>query len=139
MRKLLALFAACTLVAACDTRVSGVATSFSAETGTYVLSTYNAKPVPAPLPDTLPGSVLVLVADTIQLTSGGNVREVRYISSTKAPNPAVISSAANAGRYTITRDSLGFSGILLRSAKLTTSTTLTAVDAQGFGYVFAKR
>ena len=138
MRKLLALLAACSVVVACDTRLSGVATSFSAEVGTYVLTTYNAKSVPAPLPDTLPGTALAITADTVQLLVNGNIREARYISSTRAPAGAVISSSINAGRYTITGDSLGFTGIPLKSASITSS-TLTALDAQGFVYVFTRR
>jgi len=138
MRKLLVLLAACSVVVACDTRISGVATSFSAEVGTYVLTTYNAKAVPAALPDTVPGTTLVLQADTVLLSVNGNVRESRWISSTKAPAAAVITSSANAGRYTITGDSLGFTGITLRAATLT-STTLTATDPQGFVYVFTRR
>jgi hypothetical protein len=139
MRKPLALLAVCGALLACDTRISGIAAPFSAELGTYVLASYNGKAVPAPLPDTVPNTLLVLVADTVQLTSGGNVREARYITATPTGSgTAVTTSSSNIGRYTITRDSLGFSGILLRSARIG-SGTLTAVDAQGFEYVFDRR
>jgi len=139
MRKLLVLLAACSVALACEGRVSGLAVSLGGELGTYVLTTYNAKAVPAPLPDTVPGTTLVLQADTLVLSANGNVREARWISSTKAPAAPVISSSTNAGGYTITGDSLGFTSLPLKAAKLTTSTTLTATDAQGFVYVYTKR
>lgn len=139
MRKLLVLFAVCGAVLACDTRIGGPTTSlFPAELGTYSLQTMDGNVPPITLAPNAPNTTRKLVADTIALTSGGNIREVYYVSSVTGTNPPVVSSVTLAGKYTITRDSIGVPADFPYLYGRYSSGAITLVDADGFVWVFKR-
>ncbi len=143
MRNLLALMVLCSMVVACDTRSSSSVTAaqFSAELGTYALQSVSGTVLPYPLPPNAPNTTRQITADTLLLTSGGNVREIYYVATTTttpASSPE-ISSVALSGKYTITRDSLTLPSDFQFAYGRYTSNTLTMTDPQGFVYVFLRK
>ncbi len=140
MRKLLGLFAVCSVVLACDTRGHRSLTApFSAELGTYPLQSVDGKPLPVQLVASAPNTTRQLLADTLILTSGGNAREVYYVSTTTPPAAPVIGSVAVAGKYTITRDSLTMPVDFGYRYGKYLSGTIALTDIYGSVYLFAKR
>lgn len=139
MRKLLVLLALSTALLACDTRLgSSITVPFSAELGTYALQSVSGKALPMSLAPTSPNTTRQLIADTLVLTSGGNAREVYYVSSTTPPSAPVISSTTLTGKYTITRDSIALPADFPFLYGKYASGTITLPDAQGFVWVFTK-
>jgi hypothetical protein len=144
MRNLLALLALCTMVVACDTRSpsSVTAAPFSAELGTYALQTVSGTVLPYPLPPNAPNTTRQVTADTLVLTSGGNVREIYYVATTTTttpPSTPSIGTVALSGKYTITRDSVHLPTDFQFTYGRYTSNTLTMYDPQGYVYVFLRR
>lgn len=125
---------------ACDTRRDSTVTApLIAEVGTYTLQQYNGGALPGSLPQTQPNTTQQIVFDTLVLTSGGNVRDARYVRVTAPPDTSFVSPSVQAGRYTLVRDSITFSANLpLRSGRYSQG-TLTLTDASGFQYVFRRR
>jgi hypothetical protein len=140
MRKLLALLLVSSVVLACDTRMgSGVTVPFTAEIGTYSLQNVSGKPLPVTLAQTSPTVVRRLIADSIFLSSGGNIREVYYVRSiTTTPLDSSVSSVSQTGKYTITRDSVGVPLDFGYRFGRYANGTLTLTDLDGFLYVFTK-
>lgn len=143
MRKLLVLLAVCGGVLACDTRVgSGSITApFAAELGTYTLESSSGEPIPITLAPPAPNTVRKLVAETLFVTSGGNIRDVYYTSTTTTGStaPPVVASTALAGKYQITRDSISVPAEFPYLYGRYANGTITMRDAQGFSWLFRRK
>jgi hypothetical protein len=140
MRKLLALFLACTAVVACDTRSVGTTAPFAAELGVYALRTVNGAAIPVELERQEAGTRRELFADTIVLSSGGNAKETFYARTitTVAPIDTQVSSVALAGKYTITRDSVKLPADFPYLYGRYSSGQLSLIDDRGDVWVFTK-
>lgn len=144
MRILLALLAVCVSVAACDSRPGGPTTTlFPAELGTYTLRSMSGTPLPITLTPKAPNTTRKLVADTLVITSGANMREVYYVATRMGPDTAsdsvVVSSVATTGKYTITRDSIGVPADFPYLYGRYAGGTILFTDADGFVWEFRKQ
>jgi hypothetical protein len=143
MRKLFALLAVCCAVAACDTRLGAgsVTSPFTGELGTFILESSSGELVPITLQPQAPNTVRKLVAETLFVTSGGNMRDVFYTSTTTngSTAPPVISSVSLAGKYRITRDSISVPADFPYTYGRYSGGTITMNDAQGFTWVFKRK